>query len=295
MRVMSSLVMLLIAIGGVKAQSPDPPLKDTRLTVHTLLREDVFAGFMSNDMVRFTRAERNIEQLLKDRPDQRGNLLAWQGGAAIYRSVIAHESGNNGEFLKYLQAARAAFAEAAKQTSGNEAVAAITGGTYVGVRRSPAGTPPRHRMGGRVLELLAHVEAAGIGHRQTPGPSSRRSAGRPRSVGSANRPDRGDGPASRSYAHAAARHAVRSDGTAVEGESGECGHDQGYVQGLPQPGAFIVAARIVAEVIEGDSERLALKLYIDRIATIGCTDAARRAGTRLARTATSTAIAAPTT
>ena len=131
MRVMSSLVMLLIAIGGVKAQSPEPPLKDTRLTVHTLLREDVFAGFISNDMVRFTRAERNIEQLLKDRPDQRGNLLAWQGGAAIYRSVIAHESGNNGEFLKYLQAARAAFAEAAKQTSGNDAVAAIAGGTYV--------------------------------------------------------------------------------------------------------------------------------------------------------------------
>jgi len=33
----------------------------------------------------------------------------------------------------------------------------------------------------------------------------------------------------------------------------------------------------------------------DRMATIGWTDAARRAGTRLARTATSVAIAAPTT
>lgn len=131
MRVMSSLVMLLIAIGGAKAQSPEPPLSDTRLTVHTLLREDVFAGFISNDLVRFARAERNIEQLLKDRPDQRGNLLAWRGGAAMYRSVLAHESGNNGEFLKHLQAARAAFADAAKQTSGNDAVAAITGGTYV--------------------------------------------------------------------------------------------------------------------------------------------------------------------
>ena len=35
--------------------------------------------------------------------------------------------------------------------------------------------------------------------------------------------------------------------------------------------------------------------YIDRIATIGCTDAARRAGARLATIATSTAIAAPAT
>ena len=130
MRVMSCLVMLLVAIGGAKAQSPEPPLSDKRLTVHTLLREDIFAGFLSNDMVRFARAERNIEQLLKDRPDQRGNLLAWKGGAALQRAVLAHESGNNGEFIKLLQAARAEFAEAAKATSGNEGVAAITGGSY---------------------------------------------------------------------------------------------------------------------------------------------------------------------
>ena len=130
MRVVTSLVMLLVAIGSAEAQSPEPPLSDTRIAVHTLVREDVFAGFLSNDMVRFARAERNIEQLLKDRPDQRGNLLAWTGGAALYRSVLAHESGNNGEFLKLLQAARTAFAEAAKETSGNEAAAAITGGSY---------------------------------------------------------------------------------------------------------------------------------------------------------------------
>jgi hypothetical protein len=127
---MSTLVLLLIAIGGASAQSPEPPLSDTRLTVHTLVREDLFAGFMANDMVRFSRGEKNVEQLLKDRPDQRGNLLAWRGLATMYRAVVAHESGNNAEFLKQLQAARTAFAEAAKQTSGNEGVAAITGGTY---------------------------------------------------------------------------------------------------------------------------------------------------------------------
>jgi hypothetical protein len=130
MRVISSLVLLVVAIGGASAQSPEPPLSETRLTVHTLLREDVFAGFLANDMVRFARAERNIEQLLKDRPDQRGNLLAWKGGTTIQRAVIAHESGNNSEFLKQLQATRAAFAEAARQTSGNDGVAAITGGSY---------------------------------------------------------------------------------------------------------------------------------------------------------------------
>ena len=130
MRLLATLVVVFGVIGGVTAQSPEPPLADTRLTVHTLLREDVFAGFMANDMVRFARAERNIEQLLKDRPDQRGNLLAWKGSATMHRAVLAHESGKADEFRKQLEAARTAFAEAAKETSGNEGVAAITGGTY---------------------------------------------------------------------------------------------------------------------------------------------------------------------
>jgi hypothetical protein len=131
MRVLTSVVVLMcLAIGGMLAQSPEPPLSDTRLTVHTLVREDIFAGFLANDMVRFARGERNVEQLLKDRPDQRGNLLAWRGSATMHRAVLAHEAGHSGEFLKHLEAARAAFAEAAKQASGNDGAAAITGGTY---------------------------------------------------------------------------------------------------------------------------------------------------------------------
>jgi hypothetical protein len=130
MRVLLSLVVMFIAVGGVRAQSPDPPLADMRLTVHTLLREDLFAGFMANDMIRLARGERNIEQLLTDRPDQRGNVLAWKGLATMQRAMLAHDAGNHDEFLEQLRASRAAFAEAAKQTSGNEGVAAITGGTY---------------------------------------------------------------------------------------------------------------------------------------------------------------------
>ena len=130
MRLTMSAVLVLAAIAGANAQSQEPPLSDTRLTVHTLVREDIFAGFMANDMVRFARGERNVEQLLKDRPDQRGNLLAWRGSAALHRAVLAHESGNAADFDKYLRSARAAFAEAAQQTSGNEGVAAIAGGSY---------------------------------------------------------------------------------------------------------------------------------------------------------------------
>jgi hypothetical protein len=130
MRAFASLVLAFSVLGVVTAQSPEPPLADTRLTVHTLLREDIFAGFMAKDMTRFARGERNIEQLLKERPDQRGNLMAWKGTTLMHRAVLAHEAGKTDEFGKGLEAARAAFAEASKQTSGNDGVAAIAGGTY---------------------------------------------------------------------------------------------------------------------------------------------------------------------
>ena len=129
MRPLASFV-LAFSIVGLAAQSPEPPLADTRLAVHTLVREDLFAGFLANDMVRFERGERNVEQLLKDRPGQRGNLMAWKGLALMHRAILAKEAGKADEFAKQLQGARAAFAEAAQATAGNDGVAAITGGTY---------------------------------------------------------------------------------------------------------------------------------------------------------------------
>jgi hypothetical protein len=130
MRVRNGLPLVFVFVIGATAQSPDPPLSDSRLTVHTLVREDVFAGFMANDMVRFARAERNIDQLLRDRPGDRGNLLAWRGLTALHRAVLAHESGKPDEFQRLLQAAYDAFDEAAEQRSGNDGVAAITGGSF---------------------------------------------------------------------------------------------------------------------------------------------------------------------
>ena len=130
MRVLKSLALVFTLVVVAAAQSPEPPLAESRLTVHTLLREDIFAGFMANDMTRFERGERNIQQLLRDRPDQRGNLLAWTGTTKLHRAVLAHEAGKAEEFQKYYGEARAAFAEAGKQNAGNEGAAAITGGSY---------------------------------------------------------------------------------------------------------------------------------------------------------------------
>jgi hypothetical protein len=142
MRAATVALVVVTGLAAAPAQSPDTLLSDTRLTVHTLLREDIFAGFMKNDASGVTRAEANIEKLLKERPGERANLLAWRSGAAIYRAVTAHEAGNAADFKRYFALAQQGFAEAATLPSGNGGVHAITGGTFAVFADR---LPPEHR------------------------------------------------------------------------------------------------------------------------------------------------------
>ena len=100
MRLLSGVLAAIVVIAAPAAQSPDEVLSDTRLSVHTLVREDIFAGFKSDNMARFERGERNIEILLTQRPEQRGNLLAWKAGTKLYRALLAHEAGQPEAFAR---------------------------------------------------------------------------------------------------------------------------------------------------------------------------------------------------
>src|SRR5438876_7098027 len=93
------------------AQTAEIPLNETRLTVHTLLREDIFAGFMANDMKRFSRGQENITKLMELRPEQKGNLLAWKGGGLLYRAVRAYETKQQDEFEKLYRQSLEAFTQ----------------------------------------------------------------------------------------------------------------------------------------------------------------------------------------
>lgn len=123
------LMVAAICLTGT-AQSPEPPLADTRLPVHTLLREDIFAGFMENDMERFARGEKNIDILLDKRPADKPSLLAWKAGALLYRAVLAHEATRTKEFAEEYRQATELLAEAKKLAPGDLAVTAITAGLY---------------------------------------------------------------------------------------------------------------------------------------------------------------------
>lgn len=131
MKAFKKVLILVVFVTAVAAQSTEPPINDTRLTIHTLVREDIFAGFLADDMERFARGERNIDRLLELRPAAKAELLAWKGGAALYRAVRAHENNRREEYERTYQKAVDLFAQARKEGPGNGGVAAVVGGSYV--------------------------------------------------------------------------------------------------------------------------------------------------------------------
>lgn len=126
------LVAVLVTMtAAAVAQSPQPPLSDSRLSVHTLLREDIFAGFLADDMERFARGEKNIDLLLEKRPFEKPSLLAWKAGAALYRAVRAHENNRGEEFQQYYRQGLDLFSRARQANASDPSVAAINAGVFV--------------------------------------------------------------------------------------------------------------------------------------------------------------------
>jgi tetratricopeptide (TPR) repeat protein len=113
------------------AQSPGPPPSDSRLRVATLVREDIFAGFLEGDMERFSKGEQKIELLLKVRPYEKRDLLAWKGGATLYRAILAFEGNRTEEFREKYREALDLYQEARKLGPKDFGVAAAIGGAYV--------------------------------------------------------------------------------------------------------------------------------------------------------------------
>lgn len=128
-----SLLLIVLVAAVAAAKPPQSPLSDTRISVNTLLREDIFSGFLADDMERFTRGEKNIQLLLEQRSSsgEKPLLLAWSGLANLYRAVRANEANKPDEFQKYYRQSLDLFAQAEKLGPGNPGVAAIHGGTYL--------------------------------------------------------------------------------------------------------------------------------------------------------------------
>jgi len=62
-------MLVFLAALAALAQDAKAPKFDPRLSVHTILREDIFAGFMANDAGRLARGEQNLLRLMAKRPE----------------------------------------------------------------------------------------------------------------------------------------------------------------------------------------------------------------------------------
>jgi hypothetical protein len=144
-RPLLTLGLFFVVSAALPAQTPEPPLADTRLTVHTLLREDIFAGFLQNDLARLARAEKNIELLLASRPADRASLLAWQGSTALTRAVLAGEAKRPEEFQQQHRRALDLFSEAMRLGPDIVGVFAVVGGSQVSLADR---LPPQERAAG---------------------------------------------------------------------------------------------------------------------------------------------------
>jgi tetratricopeptide (TPR) repeat protein len=125
-------VVVLVTMTAVAvAQSPEPPLSDSRLSVNTLVREDIFSGLLTDNMERFFRGEKNIDLLLESRTSEKPTLLAWKALSKLYRAVRANENGRPEEFKQHYQQALDLFSKASETGPNDGGVIAVTGGTYV--------------------------------------------------------------------------------------------------------------------------------------------------------------------
>jgi hypothetical protein len=125
-----SVVIVGTVCLSTAAQPAKSPLSDMRLSVHTLVREDIFAGVLENDMTRLARGEKNIEMLLEQRPADKAGLLAWKAGATLYRAVRALEANRTEEFEEKFGQTKELLSQANKLGPEDLGVAAATAGMY---------------------------------------------------------------------------------------------------------------------------------------------------------------------
>ena len=125
-----TMVVAAVAMGQTRREV-EPPLSDPRLGIHTLLREDLFAGFLAGDLKRMARGEKNLETLLAQRPGDKAPLLAWKAGVKVYRAILAHEAKQPDLFEKEYRQARDLFTVSKNLAPEDDGVAAVRGGVYV--------------------------------------------------------------------------------------------------------------------------------------------------------------------
>jgi len=130
------LIPVLFLAVVLSAQTPPKGVP-----VSTWVREDMFAGFMANDMERFVAGMKKVDSILANEP-QAIDAICWKGAGELWLATRAHETGRTSEFDPLYAKALATLDQCRKAAEGTpymEAVFAINGGIWsVNADRVPA-------------------------------------------------------------------------------------------------------------------------------------------------------------
>lgn len=124
MRTGISAVCAACALAAVIAQETRP----ANVPFYTWVREDTFAGFIDDDMVRFERGVKKAEEYLSGTAS-RTDAENWIGATKVYRAVRAFREGSDAAGETLLREAFAEMDRAAASQPDNVGVRATAGGT----------------------------------------------------------------------------------------------------------------------------------------------------------------------
>ena len=102
-----------------------------RLTLHWLVREDIFAGLLANDRVRLEKGAQTLDRVASYYPESQ--VVAWRAGVEMMRAIWAHEEGKTEDFRRHYSLAITYF-DRCRATAGQENAAIpeiFEGGIYV--------------------------------------------------------------------------------------------------------------------------------------------------------------------
>ncbi len=106
--------------------------KPANVSVNTWVREDLFAGYMVNDLARFEKGMLKLEAIMFNGSSENRAARAWKASGVLYLGVRALEAGNVEEFSRRVDEAEGGFNRARSGATPQElgSVYAIQGGAY---------------------------------------------------------------------------------------------------------------------------------------------------------------------
>ena len=85
-------VLLSVTLAGLAAQESRP----ANIPIHTWVREDLFSGFLNDDLTRFARGEKKVLEYLAETP-VRPEASAWMVGIKLYHAGRAFRDGSTAD------------------------------------------------------------------------------------------------------------------------------------------------------------------------------------------------------